>query len=114
MKNYKDATIFYVESSSNEKESFSKVMENADTALIILGYRCLRDNINNSYITKNLFELSKYVIKSQINIRRLFIRFKNKTVFPSRKYKYKRDNSRHYYTLKNVYQNKEENPILIS
>ena len=112
MEIYKETMIFHMESSSEEKESFSKVMENADTALIILGYRCLKDNINNSYITKYLFELSKCVIKSQIDTRRLFIRFKNRTVFPPKKYK--RNNSRPYYTLKNGYQNKEDTPILIS
>jgi len=112
MDNYEETMIFNMESSLEEKEIFSKVMENSDTALIILGYRQLRDNINNSYITKYLFELSKDVIKSQIDARRLFIRFKNRTVFPPKTYK--RNNNRPYFTLKNRYQNKEEMPILTS
>jgi len=110
MENYKETMIFHMESFSEEKKSFSDVMENTDTAFLILRYRCLKDNINNSYITKYLSELSKHVIKSQIGIKRLFIRFKNRTVFPPKIYK--RNNSRHYYALKNSYQNKEETPIL--
>jgi len=109
---YKEIMIFHMESSLEEKQIFSKVMENSDIALIIFGYRRLKDNIDNSYITKNLFELSKCVIKFQLDIRRLFNRFKNRTVFPKKIYE--RNNNRRYNTLKNAYQNKEETPILTS
>jgi hypothetical protein len=107
-----DSSEIEMDGSEKEIDCFSNVMETLDTALIIFSYRRLIDNINNSYITKYLFELSKDVIKYQINIKRLFIRFKTRTVFPPKKYK--RNIGRPYYTLKNRYQNKEDTPILTS
>ena len=107
-----DSSEKEMDGSEKEMDCFSNVMETPDTALIIFSYRRLIDNINNSYITKYLFELSKNVIKYQINIKRLFIRFKMRTVFPAKKYT--RDLGRRYYTLKNRYQNKEDTPILTS
>jgi len=87
-----------------------KVMDTPDTLEIILSYRMLSDNVNNSDITKYIHEISKDVIKNQINLRRLFIRFKNRTVFPPIRYTRP---IRTYYTLKNRYIDRDETPILL-
>lgn len=74
---------------------------------IILKFRCIKDNILYSHVDKLINNCSINVIKNQLNIRRFFIRFKKRTVFPKIKVK------RTYYTLKNKYINKEETPLVL-
>ena len=59
-------------------------MNNIDTAYTILSKRSIKDNILNSHITKMIYSVSKDVINNQIKMKRLFIRFKKRTVFPKK------------------------------
>ena len=70
-------------------------------------FRNLNDTIINSNISKDIFRICKELIRDKLNIMYFFNRFKKRTFFP------KRRKPKSYYTLKNLYINKEEQPILI-
>lgn len=82
-------------------------MNNIDTTYMILSKRSIKDNILNSHITKMIYSVSKDVINNQIKMKRLFIRFKKRTVFPKKILK------KTYYTLKNKVINREDQAILL-
>lgn len=82
-------------------------MNNNDTLFNIMKFRNLNDIIINSSISKDIFKICNELIYDKLNVMYFFKRFKKRTVFP------KRRKPKTYYTLKNLYINKEEQPILI-
>ena len=82
-------------------------MDNADILHVIIKNRTLYDNIKNCSINKLFYNVSKRVLREQVNKLYYFKKFKKRTFFPKKK------KMRHnYYTMKNMYRNKEEQPIL--
>jgi len=82
-------------------------MDNPDILLLIVKNRSLDDNINACSVNKLFYNVVNSVIHVQISKFYYFKRFKNRTMFPS-----KRKQRGTYYTLKNMYINKQEQPIL--
>ena len=82
-------------------------MNDTDILYSIIKKRPIYDNIINSYVCKSFYTLSETVIKDQIKKFYYFNKFKRRTFFPKKK-KIRGT----YYTLKNMYINKEEQPIL--
>ena len=82
-------------------------MDNPDILLLIIKNRSLDDNINSCYVNKLFYNVIKTVISDQFSLFYYFKRFKNRTIFPK---KIKPRGT--YYTLKNMYINKEDQPIL--
>ncbi len=82
-------------------------MEDPDILYTIIKNRTLQDNINVCSINKLFYKITKLISLDQLNKLYYFKRFRKRTVFPKKK------KMRHnYYTLKNMYINKEEQPIL--
>lgn len=80
-------------------------MDNQDILYNIIRNRTLRDNIQNCNINKIFYDITRLVSFEQLNKLLYFKRFKK--LFPKKK------KIRHnYYTLKNMYINKEDQPIL--
>ncbi len=82
-------------------------MNNADTLYSIIKKRTMYDNIINAYVCKLFYSLTEIVLKDQVKKLYYFKKFKRRTVFPKKK-KIRGT----YYTLKNMYINREEQPIL--
>ena len=82
-------------------------MNDPDVLSIIIKNRTIKENIANSSISKLFNEICNIVIVDQSKMFYYLTRFKRRTVFPKKKRKF-----RSYYTLKNMYINKEEAPIL--
>tara|TARA_Y100001963_G_scaffold158200_1_gene257013 strand:+ start:518 stop:772 length:255 start_codon:yes stop_codon:yes gene_type:complete len=82
-------------------------MDNTDVLYLIIKNRTLCDNIKNCAVNKIFYEITKLISFEQISKLYYFKKFKKKTLFP-KKIKLKHT----YYTLKNMYINKEERPIL--
>ena len=82
-------------------------MDNPDVLLLIIKNRSLNDNINACSVNKLFYNVIKCVVPEQISKFYYFKRFKNRTIFSK-----KRKSRGTYYTLKNMYINKEEQPIL--
>ncbi len=82
-------------------------MNDPDILFIIIKNRSLDDNINSCSVNKLFYNVIKSVISDQISKLYYFKRFKNRTIFPKKK-----KSRGTYYTLKNMYINKEETPIL--
>lgn len=82
-------------------------MDNPDILLLIVKNRSLNDNVNSCSINKLFYNVIKTVIPGQFKKFYYFKRFKNRIIFPK-----KRKSRGTYYTLKNIYINKEEQPIL--
>tara|TARA_Y100000992_G_scaffold203828_1_gene139199 strand:- start:7281 stop:7535 length:255 start_codon:yes stop_codon:yes gene_type:complete len=82
-------------------------MDDADTLQVIIKNRTLYDNIINCSVDKLFYNVAKRVTYDQIKKLYFFKRFKKRTVFPK---KIKPRGT--YYTLKNTYINREEEPIL--
>jgi hypothetical protein len=82
-------------------------MDNPDILLLIIKNRSLYDNVNSCSVNKLFYDVVKSVIPSQFKQFYYFKRFKNRTIFPKKK-----KSRGTYYTLKNMYINKEETPIL--
>ncbi len=82
-------------------------MDDADTLQVIIKNRTLYDNIKNCSVDKLFYNVAKRVTYDQIKKLYYFKKFKRRTVFPKKK-----KPRGTYYTLKNMYINKEENPIL--
>ena len=82
-------------------------MDNNDIIYSVMKYRNIKDIILNSNISKNILQICNELIYDKLNIMYFFRRFKKRTVFP------KKRKPKTYYTLKNLYINKEEQPILI-
>ena len=82
-------------------------MDNADILQVIIKNRTLYDNVINCSVNKLFYSIVKKISLEQIKKFYYFKRFKRKTVFP-KKIKLRGT----YYTLKNIYINKEEQPIL--
>ncbi len=82
-------------------------MDDSDILYIIIKNRTLSDNINFCNVNKMFYEITKLISFEQISKLFYFKKFKKRTMFPKKK------KMRHtYYTLKNMYINKEEQPIL--
>lgn len=82
-------------------------MDEPDILFLIIKNRNLDDNINSCSVNKLFCDVIKSVIPNQIIKLYYFKRFKNRTIFPKKK-----KSRGTYYTLKNMYINKEETPIL--
>lgn len=82
-------------------------MDDPDALYIIIRNRSLRDNLKSCLVSKMFYEITKLISYQQINKLYYFKRFKKRTVFPKKK-KLRPT----YYTLKNMYINREEQPIL--
>ena len=82
-------------------------MDNPDILLLIIKNRSLDDNVNSCSVNKLFYNVVKSVIPCQFKKFYYFKRFKNRTILPK-----KRKPRGTYYTLKNMYINKEEQPIL--
>lgn len=82
-------------------------MDEPDILFLIIKNRNLDDNINACSVNKLFYNVIKSVIPNQIIKLYYFKRFKNRTIFPKKK-----KSRGTYYTLKNMYINKEETPIL--
>ena len=82
-------------------------MDNPDILLLIIKNRSLDDNINSCSVNKLFYNVVKSVITEQFSKFYYFKKFKNRTIFPKKK-----KSRGTYYTLKNMYINKEETPIL--
>ena len=82
-------------------------MNNEDIIYYVMKFRNLNDTILNSYISKNIYAICNDLIFNKLNVMYFFKRFKKRTVFP------KKRKPRTYYTFKNLYINKEEQPIII-
>lgn len=82
-------------------------MNNSDVLEVIIKNRTLYDNIINCSINKLFYTLTKTVLAGQVEKFYYFKKFKKRTFFPKKK-KIRGT----YYTLKNIYINKEEEPIL--
>lgn len=82
-------------------------MDEPDILFLIIKNRNLDDNINSCSVNKLFYNVIKSVIPNQIIKLYYFKRFKNRTIFPKKK-----KSRGTYYTLKNMYINKEETPIL--
>lgn len=87
--------------------SIEKVFNNKDLVNIILSFRTLQDNRKSSRVNKIIYDCSHCVIKNQIQLKRFFITFKNRTFFK------KIRKPRTYYTFKNKYINREEIPLML-
>jgi len=82
-------------------------MDDPDILYIIIINRTLHDNVNFSNVNKMFYEITKLISFEQISKLFYFNRMKKRTLFPKKK------KMRHnYYTLKNMYINKEEQSIL--
>ena len=81
-------------------------MDNPDILLLIIKNRSLNDNINACSVNKLFYNIIKCVVPEQISKFYYFKRFKNRTIFSK-----KRKSRGTYYTLKNMYINREEQPI---
>lgn len=82
-------------------------MDYPDTLYIIVKNRTLNDNLKVCSVNKMFYEITKLISFEQISKLFYFNRMKKRTFFPKKK---KMKHS--YYTLKNRYVNKEEQPIL--
>ena len=82
-------------------------MDNPDILLLIIKNRSLNDNINACSVNKLFYNIIKCVVPEQISKFYYFKRFKNRTIFSKKK-----KSRGTYYTLKNMYINREEQPIL--
>lgn len=82
-------------------------MNDPDVLSIIIKNRTIKENITNSSISKLFNEICNIVVDDQSKMFYYLKKFKRRTVFPKKKRKL-----RSYYTLKNMYINKEETPIL--
>ena len=82
-------------------------MDDPDILYTIIKNRTLHDNVNFCNVNKMYYEITKLISFEQISKLFYFKRMKKRTSFP--KQKKRRHN---YYTLKNMYINKEERPIL--
>ena len=82
-------------------------MDNQDILYLIIKNRELNDNIKINSVNKLFYNISHKVYNKQCQMLYFFRRFKKRTFFNKKK------KIRHtYYTLKNMYINKEEQPIL--
>lgn len=81
-------------------------MENTDIIYIIVKNRTLYENIAYCSINKTFYEISKIISYEQLNKLYYFKKFKRRTFIPKKKLR------NTYYTLKNIYINKEDQPIL--
>lgn len=82
-------------------------MEDPDILYNIIKNRTLQDNVKFCSVNKIFYEITKLISFEQISKLFYFKRMKKRTLFPKKK------KMRHtYYTLKNMYINKEEQPIL--
>ena len=82
-------------------------MEDPDTLYIIIENRSLYDNISFCSVNKMFHEITKLISLQQLNKLYYFKKFKRRTFFQKKK-----KPRGTYYTLKNMYINKEEEPIL--
>lgn len=83
-------------------------MDNSDILTLIIKNRTLYDNIINCSVNKLFYKISKWTILDQVKKFFYFKKFKKRTFFPKNKKKIRGT----YYTFKNSYINKEEQPIL--
>lgn len=82
-------------------------MEDPDILYTIIKNRSLYDNEHFCIVNKMFYTITKLISSEQINKLYYFKKLKRRTIFPKKK------KMRHnYYTLKNMYINKEEQPIL--
>lgn len=82
-------------------------MENQDLLSLIMNNVKLRELHKFKSVNSIFYNCIENVINEKLKLRRSFIKFKIRTVFPKN---YNR--TRTYYTFKNRYINKEEIPIL--
>tara|TARA_B100000963_G_scaffold361967_1_gene401400 strand:- start:1037 stop:1288 length:252 start_codon:yes stop_codon:yes gene_type:complete len=82
-------------------------MDNEDIIYSIFKYRNINDIILNSSISKNILDICNSLIFDKLNIMYFFKRFKKRTFFTIKR------KLKTYYTLKNSFINKEEQPIII-
>jgi hypothetical protein len=82
-------------------------MNDPDILSLIIKNRTLKENITVCCISKLFNEICNLVVVDQLTLFYYLRRFKRRTVFPKKKRTF-----RSYYTLKNMYINKEERPIL--
>lgn len=82
-------------------------MNDIDTLSIIIRNRTIKENITCCSISKLINEICNNVITEQSNLFYFLRKFKRRTIFPKKK------RFKAYYTLKNIYINREEEPILV-
>lgn len=82
-------------------------MNDIDTLSIIIRNRTIKENITCCSISKLINEICNNVITEQSNLFYFLRKFKRRTIFPKKK------RFKTYYTLKNIYINREEEPILV-
>tara|TARA_B100000035_G_scaffold315141_1_gene334078 strand:- start:409 stop:663 length:255 start_codon:yes stop_codon:yes gene_type:complete len=83
-------------------------MDNPDILQLIIRNRTMKENNNNNTVNKMFYDITNKIYLEQSIMLKFFKRFIKRTVFPKKK------KMRHnYYTLKNIYINRENRPILL-